>query len=100
LGAEVADILLRLKGIKWVICMGVFGGDLFLSVRSRSRQIGAGNLVQHIVGNLGTAGGHGTMAGGQIRLDHREARQMADQLSKTALQYIKGETSLVGKPLI
>ena len=100
LGAEIADLLLRLKEVKWVICMGVFEGDLILSVRSRSRQIGAGNLVQHIVGNLGTAGGHGTMAGGQIHVGHRDPRQIADQLIKSALNYLKGESSLVGKPLI
>lgn len=100
LGAEIADLLLRLKDVKWVICMGVFEGDLFISVRSRSRQIGAGNLVQHVVGNLGTAGGHGTMAGGQIRIGHQEPRQLADQLTKSALIYLKGGSSLVGKPLI
>jgi nanoRNase/pAp phosphatase (c-di-AMP/oligoRNAs hydrolase) len=100
LGAEIADLLLRLKDVKWVICMGVFEGDLILSVRSRSRQIGAGNLVQHVVGNLGSAGGHGTMAGGQIRIGHQEPRQIADQLTKSALIYLKGGSSLVGKPLI
>jgi nanoRNase/pAp phosphatase (c-di-AMP/oligoRNAs hydrolase) len=100
LGAEIADLLLRLKDVKWVICMGVFEGDLILSVRSRSRQIGAGNLVQHVAGNLGSAGGHGTMAGGQIRIGDREPRQLADQLTKSALIYLKGGSSLVGKPLI
>jgi nanoRNase/pAp phosphatase (c-di-AMP/oligoRNAs hydrolase) len=100
LGAEIADLLLRLKDVKWVICMGVFEGDLILSVRSRSRQIGAGNLVQHIVGNLGTSGGHGTMAGGQIRIGLQDPRQLSEQITKSALNYLKGQSSLVGKPLI
>ncbi|MGB7053759.1 MAG: DHH family phosphoesterase [bacterium] len=48
LGAEIADLLLRLQGVKWVICLGVYKDDLILSVRSRSRKIGAiytGSLI-------------------------------------------------------
>jgi nanoRNase/pAp phosphatase (c-di-AMP/oligoRNAs hydrolase) len=100
LGAEIADLLLRLQDVNWVICIGVFGGDLVLSLRSRSLELGAGDLVQRIVGELGTAGGHGTMAGGHIQLNQHEPDQLSDQLSKTALQHIKGDESLVGKPLI
>lgn len=100
LGAEIADLLLRLKGVKWVICMGTYEDELILSVRSRSRRIGAGILAQHIVGNLGSSGGHGTMAGGQIQINQRDPFQLSEQLTKIALQYIKGESSLVGKPLI
>ena len=68
LGAEISDLLFRLIGVKWVICIGIHKDDLVLSVRSRSHQIGAGKLAQRIIGDLGSAGGHGTMAGGQIRL--------------------------------
>ncbi len=100
LGAEIADLLWRLKGAKWVICLGVYEDYLNLSVRSRSRKIGAGNLVQQIVGDLGTAGGHGTMAGGHVLLNRRDPVRLSEQLAKNALQYIKGDTSLVGKPLI
>ena len=70
LGAEIADLFLRLQDVKWVICIGVFGRDLILSVRSRSQEVGAGDLVLQIVGDLGNAGGHGTMAGGNIRITH------------------------------
>jgi nanoRNase/pAp phosphatase (c-di-AMP/oligoRNAs hydrolase) len=100
MGAEMADLLLRLQGIKWVICMGVFQDDFILSVRSRSRRIGAGTLVQRIVGNRGTAGGHGTMAGGQIRINKQDPYPLSEQLTKTALRLIKGDDSLVATPLI
>lgn len=100
MGAEIGDLLLRLKGVKWVLCMGKYEGELILSVRSRSRRIGAGNLVQHIVGDLGIAGGHGTMAGGQIQLGQRKPKQLSEQIAKNALQFIKEDTSLVVKPLI
>lgn len=100
LGAEIADLLFRLQGVRWVICIGVHLNDLILSVRSRSRRIGAGDLMQFIIGDLGSAGGHGTMAGGQIRLNGQDPTQLANQLTNTALQYLKGDASLVGKPMI
>lgn len=100
LGAEIADLLLRLQDVKWVICIGVFGRDLILSVRSRSHEVGAGSLVQEIVGDLGTAGGHGTMAGGHIRLKHHDPFLLSDQLTKKALKLIKGNGSYGGIPLI
>ncbi len=100
LGAEIADLLTRLKGVNLVLCMGTNKSDLILSVRSRSQQIRAGKLVQHIIGDLGTAGGHGTMAGGQIRLSSTDPELLVDQLSKEVLQYIKGDDFLVGKPFI
>jgi len=100
LGAEIADLLWRLRGAQWVICMGVYNNELILSVRSRNQRIGAGKLVQHIVGGQGTSGGHGTMAGGQIELHQRDPIQLSEQLIEIALQYVKGDKSMVGKPLI
>ena len=100
LGAEIADLLLRLRDVKWVICMGVYKRDLILSVRSRSHQIGAGDLVLQIVGDLGTAGGHGTMAGGQIRLNQHDPFSISEELTKKAIEVIKGVVSSDGKPLI
>ena len=100
LGAEIADLLLRLQGAKWVICMGVYQGDFILSIRSRSQKIGAGKLVRRIVGELGSAGGHGTMAGGQIELKNQDPIRLFDQISKRALEVIKGHVSIEGSPLI
>jgi nanoRNase/pAp phosphatase (c-di-AMP/oligoRNAs hydrolase) len=99
-GAEIADLLLRLQGAKWVICMGMFKDDLILSVRSRSRQIGAGDLACQIIGDLGVAGGHGTMAGGQIRIHKRDPSQLSNHLARTALQHIKGDVDIIGHQLI
>jgi len=100
LGAEIADLFLRLQGIKWVICIGVYENDLILSVRSRSQRIRAGDLARRIIGTKGTAGGHGTMAGGQIRFLQQDPVQLSNQLVKSALQYLKANDALDGKPLI
>jgi nanoRNase/pAp phosphatase (c-di-AMP/oligoRNAs hydrolase) len=99
LGAEIGDLLLRLQGVVWVICLGIYKEDLILSVRSRSRQIGAGDIARRIIGDLGTAGGHGTMAGGQIRIRKLDPAQLTDRIIREALEYLKGDHSLTGKVL-
>jgi nanoRNase/pAp phosphatase (c-di-AMP/oligoRNAs hydrolase) len=100
LGAEIADLLLRLQGVKWVVCIGKYEKELILSVRSRSRRIGAGAIARHVVGDLGAAGGHGAMAGGHIQLHQEAPEQLSAMLSIKALEFIKGEASLSGRPLI
>lgn len=100
MAAEMADLLLRLRGAQWVICIGAYKDDLILAVRSRSRRGGAGQLAREIVGDRGTAGGHGTMAGGQILLGSAAPEQMAQQLSQRALTYLKVAPEIVGRPLV
>ena len=91
LGAEISDLLLRLEGAKWVICMGVCKDDFIVSIRSRSRKVGAGILAQNIVGDLGSAGGHGTMAGGQIQLNQKDPYQLSEQcMSSLVNRHVKG----------
>ncbi len=87
LAAEIADWLLRLKGIHWVICLGAHQEYLNVAIRSRHQNGGAGHLAQAIIGALGTAGGHGSMAGGQVRLDGRDPEFLARQISQAVLTY-------------
>jgi nanoRNase/pAp phosphatase (c-di-AMP/oligoRNAs hydrolase) len=101
LAAEMADLLLRLEGARWVICMGVYKGDLILAVRARSsQQSGAEKLVQEIVRDRGTAGGHGTIAGGRVPLQGKDPEQVALRFGRRALQYLKVAPETAGKPLI
>ena len=100
LAAEIADFLLRLRGIQWVICIGLYHEDMMLSVRTRNRQGGAGLLAKHTVGKRGLAGGHGMMAGGHIRLGDKKPRQVALQLGQRALQHLEVSSSVVGRPII
>jgi nanoRNase/pAp phosphatase (c-di-AMP/oligoRNAs hydrolase) len=65
--AEIADFLLRAEGIEIVLGMGHFEDIEVLSFRTLSDQIKAGEILQGVVGGLGTAGGHDMIAGGQIR---------------------------------
>ena len=100
LGAEIADLFLRLQEVKWVICMGVYKDSLILSTRSRSRLLSAGFLIREIIGDLGVAGGHGTMAGGQIPLHNQNPSQLSDSLSRKAILFIKGDSSLEGRSFV
>lgn len=68
MAAEVADLLLRLQGVGWVICLGIYQERIVISVRGEDTGVHAGQLVRAIVGRSGTAGGHETMAGGRIHL--------------------------------
>jgi nanoRNase/pAp phosphatase (c-di-AMP/oligoRNAs hydrolase) len=98
--AEIADILSRLEGVQWVLCMGAYNDSLILAVRSRSRRAGAGQLVRAVVDNLGMAGGHGTMAGGQVPLRSVDPAQLADQLGQKMLAHLHIPATTPGVGLV
>ena len=64
--AELADLLLRLEGIETVLSMGYYSTEMILSIRTSSEQINAGDLIGKLVEGIGSAGGHGMMAGGKV----------------------------------
>jgi nanoRNase/pAp phosphatase (c-di-AMP/oligoRNAs hydrolase) len=99
LAAEMADLLLRLQGTRWVLCMGQYNGDLILAIRTRN-QNGAGRLVQTIVGDKGVAGGHNTMAGGRIPLNGRPAEAVVAELTAEALRCLNVPPDREKKPLV
>jgi len=100
LAAEMADLLLRLRGIFCVLCMGQYQDELVLSLRTQGQQLKAGALAQQIVGEDGAAGGHGNLAGGQVPLDGRSAKELAEQLGQRVLQHVYRTDEVPGKPLI
>lgn len=75
--AEMADLLLRLEDARWAICLGTYGENLFLSLRTSEGDVNAGAFIRRVVGRTGAAGGHGMMAGGRIRLKDRGAKAVA-----------------------
>jgi hypothetical protein len=64
--AEMADMVMRLEGIEWALCMGNYNGTMILSLRTNRESGGAGQMIQRVVRGLGQAGGHGLMAGGKV----------------------------------
>jgi len=65
--AEMADFLLRAEGVETVLGSGEFAGEGILSLRTSDQAVNAGCLIQAVTAGFGSAGGHGQVAGGQIR---------------------------------
>ena len=67
--AEAADLLLRVEGMHWSMCLGVIDGWLHLSIRSVDRDPPhAGKVARNLGGRRGFGGGHQTLAAAQIPL--------------------------------
>jgi nanoRNase/pAp phosphatase (c-di-AMP/oligoRNAs hydrolase) len=99
LAAEMADLLLRLKGIQWAICIGEYKGELVLSIRTRSQRPSAVRVVRAIIDERGAAGGHGSMAGGNVPLHGADPEEYAFLLGQRALEYLGVPTDRGGQPL-
>jgi nanoRNase/pAp phosphatase (c-di-AMP/oligoRNAs hydrolase) len=82
LAAEIVDFMIRFEEIDWAVCAGVYQDQLVLSVRAAVEHARAGEMLRHVVGKLGKAGGHDRRAGGVIRLASTAA---------TAIEQVQGE---------
>ncbi len=64
--AEMADFLIRLEEVDTALCMGQYGNEMILSMRTTRHDLNVGEIIKRLVLGIGTAGGHGMMAGGKI----------------------------------
>ncbi len=81
--AEVADLLLPFELIHWVFCVGQHNGTVFLSIRTDVPDAHAGELIRRVIGDRGSGGGHGLIAGGRLHqrvAGGAELAAVADQL--------------------
>jgi nanoRNase/pAp phosphatase (c-di-AMP/oligoRNAs hydrolase) len=85
LPAEIADLLIRLEDARAALCMGVYKDILHLSLRTVPLDQDAGLLIQAIVTPPGKAGGHGTMAGGQVPLTGQNAESIVVRIENRYL---------------
>jgi nanoRNase/pAp phosphatase (c-di-AMP/oligoRNAs hydrolase) len=63
---ELADMLIRCRGVRRVLSGAVIGNDLLISVRTQRAGDSASQLVRQVLDGLGSGGGHGHRAGGKI----------------------------------
>ena len=80
--AEVADLLLRMEGLRWSFCTANKNGGMLISIRSNQRGARCSRILRSVIGRDGSAGGHHRMAAGYLRLgdvspDEREERRLA-----------------------
>jgi len=93
---ELADLFLRLTGVTTALCFGGYDGKLLISIRTSSPKIDAGKVIRFAVGARGTAGGHSTMAGGQINL-FKETKKEQKEHKKAILDRIFKRLGIEGK---
>lgn len=100
--AELADFLLRMDGVSVVLGMGCCNEEEVLSLRTDREDLFAGKIIRDIVEGLGTAGGHGMIAGGQIKPmqgNHAVQRELENTLSKRLIKVL-GYESTRGRRLL
>ncbi|MBT7323841.1 MAG: phosphoesterase [Anaerolineae bacterium] len=89
--AEMADILIRLQDTHAALCLGRHEDTLHISLRTEPMGQNAGKIIQQLIVPPGKAGGHGTMAGGQIPLQGKEIEPLVTEIEHRFLT-VMGET--------
>jgi len=78
--AQLADLFMRVDGVEWVTAAGRYQDGLYISLRTFDPGAHAGDLVQAVVGQRGSAGGHGEMAGARIDVGRLSTDQYEELL--------------------
>ena len=98
---QMADFALSFEGIEWAFVSGIYESNYIISVRNVGYVRAAGRVVKEAFGDIGSAGGHASMAKAIVPLakfnqvwdiDPRHIRQMdrkAQQLFLRALHSAK-----------
>lgn len=79
--AVIADYLLRLQDVDWVLVAAIHSGRLVLSLRTRSKQ-SAGEMMKQLLRKIGDGGGHRTKAGGYVALGNASPTEI-ERIRKT-----------------
>jgi nanoRNase/pAp phosphatase (c-di-AMP/oligoRNAs hydrolase) len=92
---QMADFSLSFEGIEWAFVSGVFESNYIISVRNVGYVRAAGRVVKEAFGDIGSAGGHASMAKAIIPLnefhrrwdiDPRNTRQMDRKVQQVFLK--------------
>jgi len=83
--SQSADILLTYKNVNWAFCTGRYKGKLYVSLRTKSVNVEAGEVLRDIFANRAQAGGHRTIAGGSFEVGQR-VRESVWHLAEQQLQ--------------
>ena len=66
---EMADLVVRMKGIVWSLAWGTYHDKVYVSIRASDPEASAGDVMLSVLEGIGYGGGHGMRAGGNIELD-------------------------------
>ena len=87
--SEIADLLLRDEETTWALCIGAYGNQLLLSLRTSDLQANAGRVMGRLVGRTGTGGGHSVMAGGQIPVASPSAEAFHKRAHEVVARFLR-----------
>ena len=101
IAAEMADFLIRMENIKWVLTMGEYKEELILSVRTSRRGWWAGKIALRILRGLGVGGGHEKAAGGKVNFSGVPPDQKKQKTERVVERFLKavGASGAAGRPL-
>ncbi len=99
--AEMADVLIRLDGIRWSLCLGIYRENVYFSVRTTHRGAGADRIVQSMVKRIGSAGGHDMVAAGKIDCNLVISSDCTGVIQTLISRFLKGvkRHGIEGRPL-
>src|SRR5918999_266566 len=91
----VADFFLQLENVKWTIVSGIVNDSLVMSVRNLGYSKNAGEFVRKYFNDIGSAGGHRSMAKAVVPLrafrdkfGNLQADQFTDLVLGLALEFL------------
>src|SRR3954469_19881597 len=91
----VADFYLQLEDVKWTIVAGIVNDSLVLSVRNLGYGRNAGEFVRKHFADIGSAGGHRSMAkavvplrGFRDKFGNLQADQFTDKVLALAIEFL------------
>ncbi|MBW7907541.1 MAG: DHH family phosphoesterase [Kiritimatiellae bacterium] len=89
IAAEVADLLLRMEGVRWSFCIAELPGRLFVSLRSKRRGARCSRILRSAIGRAGAAGGHDQMAAGYLSTGETAGLELEEKRLALARQIIR-----------
>ena len=96
--AEMADFLVRMQEVKYVLCIGEFDKIIYFSLRTTSKRKHSGLIARNMSRGLGSGGGHWMAAGGKIEESPRGYDEDSQSLVERFLAEIKRK-DFRGQPL-
>ena len=100
--AEMADFLLKMENIRWILTMGEYKEELIISVRTSRRGWWAGKIALRILRGIGVGGGHEKAAGGKVTLSGLTPDQRKQKAERVTERFLKavGMSNIQGRPLV
>ncbi len=96
--AEVADYLMRLETATWSVCLAPHDDFIYVSMRTRDPEAQAGRLLDSLLPS-GSAGGHGMIAGGRVKVSRRQRVGMLQKIEADILQALD-KAGVRAQPLV